>query len=588
MSPREHLILCGQGAKPPATAKAWQRAKPIPLDTTPGTGNVHLQIRDITDRMVSRLPEVAEDLIELASYVYAADQASERGDLSRFDYGREWRRRFHFEVPVRRPDVWSDPRIMDELVRTLSFLSDDDYEFRFRPLKKATRLPEYLEYTHGTDEAKGVQEVVLFSGGLDSLAGVVQEVLVNRRKVALVSHRPVTKVESRQTRLKELITGRAQAGARPFHVPVLVNKKTWLGKDFTQRTRSFLFSAFAAVIARLFDLDRVRFYENGIVSCNLPISAQVLGGRASRTTHPLVLNGFGRLVGLLFGNAFTFENPFFWKTRTGVIEGLRASGHADLSASSVSCVRTLQASTDQPHCGTCSQCVDRRLAALAAGLSDAEDPAQRYQVQLLTGHLEDVLEQTMVERIVGTAREVEALAGPLQFAQRFGEVSRLLRQLPGRADEVVVDLFKLHREHARQVNSVVARELAAGFKRGSFADLPPTCLLRVLAGRMPGHPTGGAPSGREGSDPSPHKPTKDDWRILKALAKTPHTLLRPDLRERLNPKPSLRTLGKRLDILLRYQLVHYPNGARSGVALAGAGKALLDHAPQRRRPSRAR
>ena len=36
-------------------------------------------------------------------------------------------------------------------------------------------------------------------------------------------------------------------------------------------------------------LNRVHFYENGIISLNLPVCAQVVGGRATRTTHPRVM-----------------------------------------------------------------------------------------------------------------------------------------------------------------------------------------------------------------------------------------------------------------------------------------------------------
>lgn len=587
--PPEHLIVCG----PPGTAggrRSARRANAVRLDTTPRTGNVNLRLQDIAVKMVTDLPPVAEDLIELAAYVYAADQASERGDLTRFDYGLAWRRRFRFEVPVRCPDVWRDPRVSGELVRTLSFLSDDAYEFEFTHLKRPTRLPEYLDYTGRVQAATDVDSLMLFSGGLDSLAGAIDEALVRGRKVVLVSHRPVSKIESRQNGLVEALVPLAGAGRTPFHVPVLVNKKKWLGRDFTQRTRSFLFLAFAAVVARLFGLDRVRFYENGIVSCNLPISAQVLGGRASRTTHPRVLNGFERLLQLLFDRPFVVENPFFWKTRTDVVEGVRAAGQAALVARSVSCAHTWRASTEQPHCGTCSQCVDRRLAVIAAGLTDAEDPAGRYRVDLLTGHLGDVLDQTMVERIVGTAREVKQIGGPLQFVQRFGEASRLLNQLPGRPEEVAVELFKMHRRHAGQVTDAIDREFAERVRRRQLGGLPPTCLLRMAGGASAGQAAQpfGAPGVAPAAASCSHVPTKEDWAILQALGGAAHTLLQEDLRQRLTPRLSRRTLGTRLAVLVRVGLVRYPNGARKGVALAGAGRALAPVPPEPHRgPARA-
>ena len=75
-----------------------------------------------------------------------------------------------------------------------------------------------------------------------------------------------------------------------MHVPVLVTRRESLRvQEYTQRSRSFLYAALACTVARLFANSKVRFFENGVVSINLPISEQVVGARATRTTHPLVL-----------------------------------------------------------------------------------------------------------------------------------------------------------------------------------------------------------------------------------------------------------------------------------------------------------
>jgi hypothetical protein len=456
---------------------------------------------------------------------------------------------------------------MDALVHTLSFLSDDDYEFVFQQHPDPPQWWRYLDFPDAPDPVSGVAEVMLFSGGLDALAGAVDEILVQKRKIALVSHRPVSKLDRRQTNLVQELSARAEPKLlAPFHVPVLANKKEFLGRDFTQRTRSFLFASFAAIVARLFNLTRVRFYENGIVSCNLPICAQVLGGRASRTTHPQVLHGFERLFAVLFETPFVVENPFFWKTRTDVISGLRATGHADLAAQTVSCAHTWQASADQPHCGTCSQCVDRRLAALAARLSEAQDPPSRYRTDLLTGQLEDVAAQTMVERIVGTAREVEKLLGPLQFLQRFGEATRLLRQLPGSPAETAVALFELHRRHARDVNDVIGRAISERVKGAGLQTLPSTCLLSLLA--APQQPSA---AGRGGNSRT-FVPTSDDLRILDALGNSGTTLLQVEIET--SAGVSRRTITKRLREMLRCNLIRYPHGSRKGCTLTDDGQRL--------------
>ena len=43
------------------------------------SANVHLKIADISKRLLANIPDVLVDLLEVASYVYAADSAISRG-----------------------------------------------------------------------------------------------------------------------------------------------------------------------------------------------------------------------------------------------------------------------------------------------------------------------------------------------------------------------------------------------------------------------------------------------------------------------------------------------------------------------------
>ena len=113
------------------------------------------------------------DLLELAAYVYCADGTVSRGGTTMAQMGRDWRRRFRFVVPVRRPEVWSSTPISTILIETLSFLSDDFYEFDFQQLQDPPGFQRYLELGGVTPHGFRPDEVILFSGGLDSLAGAV-------------------------------------------------------------------------------------------------------------------------------------------------------------------------------------------------------------------------------------------------------------------------------------------------------------------------------------------------------------------------------------------------------------------------------
>lgn len=71
-------------------------------------------------------------------------------------------------------------------------------------------------------------------------------------------------------------------------------------KEGTHRSRSFLFAALGGITAQAFGLDRISFHENGVVSLNLPPVGNVLGTRATRTTHPQTLARFTRFFEMVF------------------------------------------------------------------------------------------------------------------------------------------------------------------------------------------------------------------------------------------------------------------------------------------------
>lgn len=570
---REHLVLCG-AAKLTSRQKIWQDADQLRLDAGRKEGNVNLRISDITGRMASSLPAVASDLVELATYVYCADQAIRRGSEVEFEYGAKWRRHFRFEVAVRCPQIWSDARVVDALKKTLGFLSDDDYEFGFSKLANPPPFADYLEFDKKTAQITDVKEVVLFSGGIDSLGGAIEEVLIQRRKVALVSHRPVSTISKRQRQLVELIAGRTNdKKLAPFHVPVLVNKDKELGRDYTQRTRSFLYASIAAVVARLYELSRIRFYENGVVSLNMPICAAVLGGRATRTTHPQVIRGFEDLFSLLLGTPFAVENPFLWKTKTDVIAGIKAAGHADLCKYAVSCTRTWEMTKLHTHCGKCSQCIDRRLAALSAGLTDNEDPPEMYAGDVMKDGHDEPRFQTLIERMVGAANEIERMHDATQFGIRFGELSRVLRYIEGKADDVASRVFELHKRHAQQVCKAIDEFGTAMIPEMRRGTLSANCLTSIALGRSPKFRDflGEGATKRTSTMPQ-FTPTPDDLRILRELERSATTMTLVAIEAATSI--SRKTVGKRVSVFRRHALVDQPHN-RKGITLSDSGRAFL-------------
>lgn len=478
----KHVILCG-GATLSSRSKAWRQITPTPLSIGKGRNEVHLHLHDLTRSMMQTPQDVATDLLEIASYLFAADQVVRRGGEAEFEYGAKWRRHFWFEIPVRQPDLWSQPEVTDTLREVLTFLSDDDYEFNFKKLRNAPPIDNYLDFRKGGVDSSGIEEVMLFSGGLDSFGGAVKEIADGRRKVALVSHVPTSKVGAPQRTLVEALNTHLNGTApAPFHVQIELNKGKSLGREHTQRTRSFVYSSLAAVVARMLDRDRIRFYENGIVSFNLPLSLQSIGARASRTTHPQSLSGFAKLFSKVFETNFTIENPFLWKTKTDILTELKAGGFGRLCAATISCAHTWERTTQHTHCGTCSQCIDRRLVASAAHMGPDEDPPEMYKNDLFEHQWLEPADATLIEGYLRTTKDILGLDDTTAFMARFGSMAQALRHTGTNPREVARSAYELHRRHARQIQEALAgaiRDRASGLLNH---QVPTNSLLGIAIG----------------------------------------------------------------------------------------------------------
>lgn len=286
---KRYSIECGVAQ--PSTADA------IAMDVQGAGKNVKLRIDYISRTMLGNVPDLLIDLLEVASYVYCADQRLGRGSDQLTNFGEDWRRSLHFSIPVRQLNVWQDPEVQEQLAKTVGFLSDDSYEFTFREAE-APAQPKELYFSDLIDTTFEHVEVALFSGGIDSFAGSAHDIIKMGKSVTLVGHYSSTKVRAVQ---ENLIDGLKRRGFERHvsYIPVWVSNENERAHEFTQRTRSFLFACLGIVVARMAGKDRFTFYENGVVSINPPLAGDVIGGRATRTTHPQVLRGLELLFSLL-------------------------------------------------------------------------------------------------------------------------------------------------------------------------------------------------------------------------------------------------------------------------------------------------
>lgn len=442
--------------------------------------NVNLRIDCITRTMLANVPELLIDLLEIAAYIYCADQRLSRGTAQLANFGESWRRNLHFTIPVREPGFWQQDEVQRLLADTLGFLSDDSYSFEFR---KATRpfLSRDL-YFHDLIDASADYDVVsMFSGGVDSFAGALQDAVLRNRSICLVGHSSSTKVRSIQQKLVEELKARGLE-RRITYIPVWVTNENVRASEYTQRTRSFLFACLGLVIAYMSGKDSFTFYENGVVSINPPVAGDVVGGRATRTTHPRVFRGLEELFSTLLDRPITIENPLQWLTKREVTTLVQEAGMAELLALTNSCTRPRSWTAAHKHCGACSQCIDRRFGVLAAGLSEHE-PASNYKVDLLTADRSASDDLRMAVSYVSFFRRVGATSKE-RFLVDFPEIVSAINCFPDlSAAEAGDRIYNLFQRQAKAVESVIT----AGLKEHAAAlfrnELPAASLLSISFAR---------------------------------------------------------------------------------------------------------
>ena len=368
-----------------------------------------------------------------------------------------------------------------------SFLTDDAFGFDFTQQKATAARQPYL-IDDSAAAAFDADEVILFSGGLNSFAGALEALSEGDAKVVLVTHRSAQKAIRRQRDLAKCLERRFPGRTR--HVQVRATRIGGKASESTQRSRSFLFAALGYVVARMFKARRLSFYENGVVSHNLPISPQVIGTMATRTTHPGALLRLGRLLDALSDSTASdrirLTNPYAWLTKTEVVDRIAAHGGAAQIGNAVSCTVLRRQSAAVTHCGACSQCLDRRFAIVAAGLED-HDPSAGYETDVFVGPRQPNRSRTMA--LDWTRRAWEAaerdVAGLL--ATFASEVARIIAAFPDlNAGPALQKVHDLHRRHGASAREALARMQAQHSRALLEHTLPETSLLRMFVAERVG------------------------------------------------------------------------------------------------------
>jgi 7-cyano-7-deazaguanine synthase in queuosine biosynthesis len=426
----------------------------------------HYRLDDepIAAGLARQVEPVFADLLDLAVAVYVTDRLTPRRPKYKTKDGTHWRRNLRLRIAVREHRFWTDSANSELVHQLLGWLTDDSWDIEFVPGPALRRHSE----TQGrlfVDPPQSPTQVVLFSGGLDSLLGAAGDAVSSDGELILVSAGTHPRMKGKQA---ELAAGLRELTPRRLRQVIVPVGLTEAGKsrvadrrgEESQRTRGFVFLSFGTAVANAAGCDELRVHENGPGALNLPLTPGQQGSMNTRAARPETLQMMSTLISRLAGRPFTIRNPAFWSTKA---EMCRAASDtlAALISSSVSCDTGLTRRTaTEPLCGVCTSCLLRRQALLAAGLTEIDDgDLQKMPGDGLAAARANARPEILA--MMQQAREIEsALANNdpwFALLARFPELGKARRAL-GAEPQHFVDLLGRYVEDWRKVGYPLSSE----------------------------------------------------------------------------------------------------------------------------------
>lgn len=435
--------------------------------------------------LAGHIPDRYLDLLELASYVYCADRYISRGQKDS-PYSTGWQRHFLHIVSVRDFAFWSRSDVVSILEKLLSFLSGDIHKFEFRSGHKTLKAGMF-DNVESWPIPDGDYQIAMFSGGLDSTSGAFDTLVNTQKNLLLVSH--VSRTSTVKTQRLIIDELNRQFQGRVHHLKFQCNLHNYRAPEETQRTRSFLYTAVGAAIAKAYKQNNICFFENGVLSVNLPPCEQFQNARATRTTHPKTLYLLSELLTKMNEKEFKINNPFFWMTKADITLLLKKNGGLDLLNNTVSCSRTFDDGVrhSTTHCGRCSQCIDRRFGLAAADMLD-DDNRGLYAYDFVIDNIcpsDDEFgreERTMLVDYIRLAQKLRTLNIDAFEDKWLDQLSEVVDYIDGQTEvDKIEQLYKLFNRHGCQI-----KEGIITFQRTYAEELlgrktTPNSLSEILA-----------------------------------------------------------------------------------------------------------
>jgi 7-cyano-7-deazaguanine synthase in queuosine biosynthesis len=313
---------------------------------------------------------IGVDVFLIGCIVYGIDILLPRKDFSI----NGWARDIEVEFPVESPKTFNKGK--DELEQLLSFLTGDYWQISFN--QRDATLPLYIKKPRARVVSviyrQSHKKVSLFSGGLDSLVGVIDQLAKSKDRIVLVSHYDAAfkGAKSDQDKINEILFKKYS------HYHLLQTRVDLSGYDTngnkinnetTLRSRSFLFLCLAIFVAHsIGEGIKVLIPENGTISLNHTLTPSRRSSCSTRTAHPYYLIKVIEFISKLGLNNL-IKNEYEMKTKGEMLEECKDKDIL-LATYKETCscakrgtrkdIRDISRGTN--HCGICIPCLYRRVA----------------------------------------------------------------------------------------------------------------------------------------------------------------------------------------------------------------------------------
>ena len=327
---------------------------------------------DISDyaRIRGVFDKEAAEFAYFCAAIYGCDRAVRRDSGN----GDRWTRELSVEIPINDPDRWEGCKETGE--KMLEFLTGDIWRLTF--VSDSVPLFGYpFRKTRSnfrkTKHAKG-SAVSLFSGGLDSITGIIDWLEDNPEELLILAStydHHAENAKSDQDRILPYLNS-----AYPNRTTRFVARSGLLtkGDDINFRSRSLTFLGNGVLAASFIGKDtKILIPENGAIALNFPLSRSRSGSLSTRTAHPHYINQFNQFLADLEFSYFVI-NPYQFKTKGEILDKCQNQAFLrSIYQNSESCGKrgyTKKYWHDRRAiaCGHCVPCIFRQAAVNFANL----------------------------------------------------------------------------------------------------------------------------------------------------------------------------------------------------------------------------